>query len=150
MLSKPHSLIGRRDFLLTSALTAGAIGALLPSSAAHAGGGNWNPEQDLKAGRVEWPTGPVIRYSAETTKWVEAWVVQQSTGASQKTFQQNFPDPAQWLAKDGLWIHGNFEEGWALGIALLAAQPLVPAQNGPAQTSYWWVDTIYLRPSKAM
>jgi hypothetical protein len=143
MLSKPHSLIGRRDFLLTSALTAGAIGALLPSSAAHAGGGggNWDVQQHLTAGRVEWPTGPLFLAGGETPKWVEAWVVQDSTGASQRTVQNPpFTSTTQWLANTFGWKQGTFSFGLALGIALVATE------KGSTSLFTWWASPIVLVP----
>ena len=106
-------------------------------------GGNWDIDQQLTAGQVQWPTGPLVLASGETPKWVEAWVVQRSTGASQRTVQSNFsplPSPPKWVANGGLWIHGTFSRGPALGIALLASE------QGSTRLFYWWTDMIVLRP----
>jgi hypothetical protein len=54
-------------------------------------GGNWKFKQKLRNKQVEWPTGPLTGFgSNETPTWVEAWVVQRTTGASQRTFQKTW------------------------------------------------------------
>ena len=49
---------------------------------------NWDPSQNINYGswQVEWPQGPMtFANPSETPRWVEAWVMQLSTGASQRT-----------------------------------------------------------------
>jgi hypothetical protein len=107
-----------------------------------AAGGNWDLNQNLNNGRVEWPTGPIVLTGGETATWVEAWVVQRSTGASQRTVQSNFnPANPKWNADGHPWKQGTFLPGPAMGIALLAAS--APG-NPPTSTFYWWVDMVDL------
>jgi hypothetical protein len=107
--------------------------------------GNWDPNQNLNTNthQVEWPMGPrTSSSSTEAPTWLEAWVVQSSTGASQRTFQRVFGVPGRWTA-DGIppgWINGRFQPGPALGIALLASHD--SATN--ADTFFWWLDVIEL------
>jgi hypothetical protein len=106
--------------------------------------GNWDYYQTLNPGtsRVEWPTGPLNLGNAEHAKWLEAWVVQRSTGASQSTTEKVFPVPGRWTAV-GIppgWINGGFQTGPAIGIALLASHDA----NANTDETYWWVDLIDL------
>src|SRR4051794_23872235 len=90
---------------------------------------NWDPSQNLNAGQVEWPEGPMTTddgltfpEAGWTPKWLDAWVVQDSTNASQSTYQTGGWAPGRWTA-DGIppgWKNGTFLPGLALGIALVA------------------------------
>jgi hypothetical protein len=107
-------------------------------------GGNWDGQQNLNGGRVEWPTGPLLLDAGEIPYWVEAWVVQKTTGASQRTDQRVFGNaPNRWTADDHPWKQGDFQAGPALGIALVAAK--IPG-NPDKSTYYWWVDIVELAP----
>jgi hypothetical protein len=105
---------------------------------------NWNLNQNINFGtrQVEWPTGPLDLKTGEIPKWVEAWVVQGSSGAGQRTAQWTgwAPNNVVWTA-DGIppgWINGKFQPGPALGIALLAYE-----LNG-VQGTYWWLEVVNL------
>ncbi|CAM5767931.1 hypothetical protein LMIY3S_02329 [Labrys miyagiensis] len=108
--------------------------------------GNWNPYQNINfsTAHVEWPTGPLKLDPNWRPVWVEAWVVQTASGATQRTAQwtgwpNNF---AVWTA-DGIppgWINGKFQPGPALGIALLASHNDVTGEDD----SYWWLDVVTL------
>jgi len=106
--------------------------------------GNWNYKQKLNTttGRVEWPTGPLVLSGSEKPTWLDAWITQRSTGASQKTHATNFTSTTQWAA-DGWdsspWTEGKFKPGPAVGIALVATRD---AQGNSAY--FWWVDEILL------
>lgn len=102
---------------------------------------NWDLFQNLNSGRVEWPTGPLLLNSGEIPKWVEAWVMQSSTGASQRTAQWTGWVPNYWTA-DGIppgWINGQFQAGPALGMALLAYD------SSGTDKFYWWFDVVVLQ-----
>jgi hypothetical protein len=112
---------------------------------------NWDPIQVINhnTGRVEWPQGPLTNDEGKTfqelgwtPKWVEAWVVQDGTGASQATRQ--VPNggwaPGRWSTV-GIppgWIDGRFQPGVALGIALVAYN------NGTADVFDWWTTPVLL------
>jgi hypothetical protein len=110
---------------------------------------NWDPSQNINGGswQVEWPQGPLTDDGGSafpdvgwTPRWLEAWVVQDSTGASQRTAQRSGWAPGRWTA-DGIppgWINGSFQPGLALGIALLAYN------DGTTDTYDWWLDPIDL------
>ena len=110
---------------------------------------NWDDSQNINAGSkaVEWPQGPLTNDVGQTflqagwtPLWLEAWVVQDSTGASQRTAQWSGWAPGRWTA-DGIppgWINGSFQPGLALGIALLAWN------DGATDKQEWWVDAINL------
>jgi hypothetical protein len=107
-------------------------------------GSRWDPAQNINfnSWQVEWPQGPLDLHKDFVARWVEAWVVQSSTGASQRTAQTTNFAPDRWTA-DGIppgWKNGNFEDGSALGIALLASS------NTTTNTDeyFWWVDAIDL------
>jgi len=110
-------------------------------------GGRWDPNQSLNpvSHQVEWPTGPLSVVSGtELPTYLEAWVVQRSTGASQGTAQTAFPkfaSPGTWTANTPVWRNGSFQAGPALGIALVASHD--SATNTDA--FFWWVDEIELR-----
>jgi hypothetical protein len=113
---------------------------------------NWDPQQHLNTGRVEWPTGPIRNTPGNYRPWwVEAWVVQGGT-MEEETFQ---PGPTQrtshgphwsgwgqyyrWNADMAGWVNGAFQTGPALGISLLALRD--PAGNCLYE---WWYDYIVL------
>src|SRR4026207_1948905 len=105
-------------------------------------GGNWKFKQKLRNKQVEWPTGPLTGFgSNETPTWVEAWVVQRTTGASQRTFQKTWSGGySKWTAdKRGLW-QGKLRKGPAVGIALLSSHDSIANDD----YYYWWVDQIKL------
>jgi hypothetical protein len=106
--------------------------------------GNWDYNQNLNTGtyQVEWPTGPVTVKQTETATWLEAWVVQRSTGASQRTVQRVFGVPGRWTA-DGIppgWIEGKFQAGPAIGIALVSSYDSATKKSD----FFWWVEEIDL------
>jgi hypothetical protein len=75
-------------------------------------GGNWNATQTLGSnGQVTYPNGPLIGFTAaDTVSWVDAWVVQRSTGASQASNHGALPTGAQyWKADRVLWKDGTFQ-----------------------------------------
>lgn len=106
--------------------------------------GSWDLNQNINFGthRVEWPTGPLGLEPGETPKWVEAWAMQSSTGASQRTAQWTgwAPNYVVWTA-DGIppgWINGQFQPGPALGISLLAYD------SSGTDEFYWWLEVVNL------
>jgi hypothetical protein len=111
--------------------------------------GNWNSPLNLNvfsAGRkrVEWPAGPLTVDAGDVATWVEAWVVQRSTGASQRSVQSAFqPGDTTWLADGGTWVEGSFAPGWAMGIALVSTVRDKATHAGAK--FYWWVDMVELR-----
>jgi hypothetical protein len=138
----------RRKFLKrigSAAMVAPAVTLLLSarSRTALAGsGGNWDPTQLLSGGVVTYPNGPLIGFTAtDKVTWIDAWVVQKSTGASQASNHGSLPPGAtQWKADNVLWKDGTFQTGGALGIALVSWKD--GATN--AQRYYWWIDEITL------
>ena len=115
-----------------------------------AGGGNWDYIQDLVdqgngAFAVNWPKGPLVGIRGhENPDYVEAWVVQRTSGASQRSFQRVFASRDAWMAdqQSGGWRRGSFTAGPALGIALLSVRD----DRDPTKFShYWWTDEIFLR-----
>jgi hypothetical protein len=107
---------------------------------------NWDPSQNLSNGRVEWPQGPLtddnntpVPTATWTPKYLDAWVVQDSTGASQATRQYGNWVLGRWKADQNPWKNGNFQRGLALGIALVAYK------ENTADEAEWWVRAINLR-----
>lgn len=115
---------------------------------------NWDFYQNVNFGtsRVEWPMGPMALTAGFAPRWVEAWVVQSSTGttatsgtgASQSTSQRSgwAPGYTRWTA-DGIppgWVNGSFQPGPALGIALLASRN---STTGADEFDFW-LDIIEL------
>jgi hypothetical protein len=114
--------------------------------------GNWNPKLPINAndGFVEWPTGPLFPSDGETMLRVEAWVMQNTTGAIQMTYQTNFPaHPTRWTADrvwypqnasgyNPPWTGGLFRPGPALGTAVAIAT------RGSVQSYYWWTQEVEL------
>ena len=99
-------------------------------------GGNWDsPLKISQYGRVEWPQGPLTldQNVNEQARYVEAWVVQASTGSAQSSRGRayNFP-PGKWKADFEVYRRGNFLPGPAVGIAL------VWARIGVNNTYFWW------------
>jgi hypothetical protein len=104
-------------------------------------GGNWDQKQTLRAGKVKWPTGPLADFTTtDTVTWVEAWVLQRRTGASQASYHGSMsPGATQWKANKLRWKDGKFKKGRALGIALVSWEDAVGKYH-----NYWWVDDITL------
>jgi hypothetical protein len=105
---------------------------------------NWDPSQNINFGswQVEWPQGPMTLDKGVEPRWVEAWVVQSSTGASQRTVQTTGWAPHRWTA-DGIppgWKNGSFQDGPALGIALLTSHN----NTTNSDENLWWVDAVDL------
>jgi hypothetical protein len=102
-------------------------------------GGNWDPNQTLNGGRVKWPTGPLTDIPASQVRRVEAWVVQDTTGASQRTKQTGNFQQGRWKADEGRWTRGVFQAGPADGIAVVSWRDAKGRYH-----SYWWYDDINL------
>jgi hypothetical protein len=106
-------------------------------------GGRWDFYQNINAvtKQVEWPMGE-LDPQGETLLQLEAWVMQSSTGATQKTVQTEFLVPKRWTA-DGIppgTVQGAFQNGPATGIALLSSRKANGANNFT-----WWVSVLELR-----
>jgi hypothetical protein len=130
-------------------------------------GGRWDFFQPLINYEVKWPTGPLDPVPPdEHHRWLDAWVVQRTDfklpifhpggiggggiGASQKSAKKwPYPwplgtaTPAQWTADTPGWRGGDFQNGPALGIALVASHD--PTATDP-YAFYWWIDVIFLLP----
>jgi hypothetical protein len=108
---------------------------------------NWDQYQNINfvTQQVEWPRGPMTFEDLDPDLepvWVEAWVLQGTTNASQRTAQWTGWAQGIWTA-DGIppgWKIGNFQTGPAKGIALLAMRN---PQTGAVDYD-WWVDPIVL------
>ncbi|WP_119271272.1 hypothetical protein [Taklimakanibacter deserti] len=104
--------------------------------------GNWDQYQALNngTGQVEWPQGPMTLGKNERATWLEAWVMQESTGASQRTVQRVFGTPMRWntVGIPPGWIQGTFEAGPALGVALLTSRDSAKKTDD----FYWWIDVV--------
>jgi hypothetical protein len=118
--------------------------------------GNWDPTQRLNTstGQVEWPMGPYA-IGAFYPTWVDAWVVQ-DPAVPFPWPHEDLPGPSQsahgsdadgsfaanhWTAGKAGWKSGNLEEGFALGIALMAMR------DGAGHHEFdWWLDIVYLQP----
>jgi hypothetical protein len=102
-------------------------------------GGNFDDPQTLNGGRVEWPTGPLTLAANETPLWIQAWIVQASTGSAQTCWgapQHNSFPPGRWIANLNQFNRGTFQPGFAVGIALVWTQ-IGPA-NTPRPAYFWW------------
>jgi hypothetical protein len=109
---------------------------------------NWDPTQTINSstGNVEWPQGTMtfedVGGGAVVPRFLEAWVLQNDTGAIQRTTQRSGWASGRWNANDfppGC-RSGNFQEGPAVGIALAAWH-----NNATNEDKFeWWVDRIYL------
>jgi hypothetical protein len=106
-------------------------------------GGNWDFNQTLNAaGQVEWPQGPLIDFTTDDVKYVEAWVVQRQTGASQRYWDKNLGKGlTTWIARRSGWKTGEFEPGPAVGIALVSWE-----DTDDTYHFIWWADQINLVP----
>jgi hypothetical protein len=105
----------------------------------------WDLTQNLNGARVEWPkgeltdnTGLTFPEAGLTPRWVEAWVVQEGTGASQRSVQTANWEKGHWTAKEDSRVNGSFLPGVALGIALLAYH------DGTQDRHRWWLKNINL------
>ena len=103
-------------------------------------GGMWIERQNLNGGRVEWPRGPLELDDGEQVIRVEAWIMQQSTGASQKSVQIGHYADDEWVADQDTWNEGDFKPGLAMGVAMV----VVSAGDPPKKSSYWWATAIML------
>src|SRR5262245_60239239 len=102
---------------------------------------NWDPNQNLNGSRVEWPTGPLtFDRNTEEPTWVEAWVMQDATGASQRTGQSKGWVKGHWTADENPWKQGAFQSGPALGIPLAAWKDTADGTSH----SEWWVRIVNL------
>jgi hypothetical protein len=101
-------------------------------------GGNWHPVQyiDAMSGTVKFPIGPLILNPGEVARWVDAWIVQSSTGSAQTCYGSigsgAFGTPNQWTANVFLYNKGRFRPGPAVGIALLYVR------DGNRNEYFWW------------
>jgi hypothetical protein len=100
-------------------------------------GGNWHPVQYIAPnGRVEFPKGPLALTGGDTPKWVDAWIVQSSTGSAQTYYGSvssgAFAMPNEWTANVRLYNRGSFQPGPAVGIALLYVK------DGSNNEYFWW------------
>jgi hypothetical protein len=109
----------------------------------------WDHYQNINhaTGRVEWPSGPMDITKGFVPKWVEAWVVQSTTGhpkeeaargpgSSQSTSQRSDwqPDYKHWNADTMGWANGSFHPGLALGIGLVASRNYA---TGVTEFDFW-------------
>jgi len=136
----------RREFLKrvgSAVIVAPAVTLLLlaRSRKALAGsGGNWDPNQTLNGGRVEWPKGSLIGFvPSDNLRHLEAWVVQDTTGATQRTEQTGNWNLQSWTAKDGRWTEGTFQPGPAKGWAVVSWK-----DGTGAFKNYAWSQSITL------
>jgi len=102
-------------------------------------GGNWHPVQYIAAnGRVEFPKGPLSLTGGEKAKWVDAWIVQSSTGSAETYYGSDSSDafdvPGEWTANVRLYNRGKFKPGPAVGIALLYVK------DGNNNKYFWWTE----------
>ena len=71
-------------------------------------------------GRVEFPKGPLALTGGDTPKWVDAWIVQSSTGSAQTYYGSvssgAFAMANEWTANVRLYNRGSFQPGPAVGI----------------------------------
>jgi hypothetical protein len=113
--------------------------------------GNWYSRLPINAatGFVEWPFGPLKTGPREKMVRVEVWLMQESTGAIQMTYQYEFPNPHSpspkfwyadipWYPKKSKWKKGRFKEGAALGTAVAIAE------KEKRQIIYWWTQEVNL------
>lgn|SRR5689334_11015619 len=106
--------------------------------------GKWTPTLNISEyGFVEWPNGRLVS-DGETMLWIEAWVMQDSTGAVQMTYQADFEEGATtWTANNPRypepWTSGLFEEGAALGTAIAISRTAAGEQ-----LYYWWTQEVNL------
>jgi hypothetical protein len=96
---------------------------------------NWDPVQIITNGRVDFSTGPLVLTGTQKPKWVDAWIVQSSTGSAQ-TYYGSVTSGAfaagKWIANVQLYSRGKFQPGPAVGIAL------VYWKDGTNNGYIWW------------
>jgi hypothetical protein len=84
---------------------------------------NWDPVQYITNGLVEFPTGPLVLTGTQKPKWVDAWIVQSSTGSAQTYYGSRgsgaFAVNGHWIANFRHYSRGTFLPGPAVGIALV-------------------------------
>ncbi len=103
-------------------------------------GGKWHPVQNINpvTGRVEFPKGPLDLAAGETARWIDAWVVQSSTGSAQTFYgtpsSGAFGTANEWTANVRLHNQGKFIRGPAVGIAVLYVK------DGKRNKYFWWCD----------
>jgi hypothetical protein len=98
--------------------------------------GNWDHVQNIVTGLVPAPQGPLVLVAGQTPRWVDAWIVQSSTGSSQTFYGSAssgaFNTPGKWIANVRLYSRGTFQPGLAVGIAL------VHVKHGINNEYFWW------------
>jgi hypothetical protein len=103
-------------------------------------GGNFDDSQHLNGGRVEWPRGPLLLLNNEEALWIQAWIVQASTGSAQTCFGTRksgaFAQAGYWTANRNQYNRGAFQQGFAVGIALLWTR--IGPSGGTLQPKYFW------------
>ena len=113
---------------------------------------NWDPVQTLTGGRVDFSTGPLDLTGLPGNpvnpkpKWVDAWIVQSSTGSAQTYYGSAssgaFAVGGHWIANVRLYNRGILLPGPAVGIALLYWK----ADNNVNGYLWWSEDPIDLQP----
>ena len=97
---------------------------------------NWDLFQHLTNGQVLSSTGPLVLTGNQMPKWVDAWIVQSSTGSAQTYYGSAssgaFAVGGQWKANVRLYSRGTFLPGPAVGIAL------VYWKDGNNNGYIWW------------
>src|SRR5262245_22182253 len=97
---------------------------------------NWDLIQNITNGRVDISTGPLDLTGTQTPRWVDAWIVQSSTGSAQTYYGSAssgaFATAGKWTANVRLYNRGTFQRGPAVGIAL------VYWQDGNNNGYVWW------------
>lgn len=108
--------------------------------------GKWDQTFNISEyGFVEWPGGTLELKEHEEMLWIEAWVMQQSSGAVQMTYQAEFDeDSGTWTAANPRypepWTNGKFKEGAALGTAIAISKKTDTGE----QLYYWWTQEVEL------
>jgi hypothetical protein len=99
---------------------------------------NWDLNQAIANGRVDFSTGPLDLLPNQTPKWVDAWIVQSSTGSSQVYYGSvtsgAFAVQGHWVANVRLYSRGTFQPGPAVGIAVVHWKDKSNNTNG----YIWW------------
>jgi hypothetical protein len=97
---------------------------------------NWDAVQQITNGRVELAKGPLDLTVNQKPKWVDAWIVQSSTGSAQTYYGSEssgaFAVAGKWIANTRLYNRGTFQPGPAVGIAL------VYWKDGNQNGYIWW------------
>ena len=105
-------------------------------------GGNFDEVLFIFGGGIRWPQGPLSLDPNENPIWVEAWVVQDQTGAAQSFVGLTFPGMNRWVTNINKYHRGVFQPGPALGTALVWGNIAVGAGY---PTQFLWKDEIQLR-----